>query len=80
MRHDPAREVQRQVRDVFDLVLHAGDPARAHRRGDLTEDVNQDRHVVWRQVPDDVERRVEQSEADAHGIDVVHLAELATPH
>ena len=71
------RERQRQVGDVFVGRFDAADASRADAVGRFAQQVHQDRDVVRREIPDDVEVRAEEPEPDAHRVDVSDVAERA---
>ncbi len=77
---EPAVVLHLDISNVVHIGLHAGAPASAHRDRFAIEDIGQDRNVMGREIPDDVDLTLEQPEAQARRIDVVHATEFARLH
>src|SRR5919108_654221 len=68
------------VGDVVDAWLDAGAAPSAHPLDPALQDVEEDRDVVGRQIPDDIDLALEEPEVEAGGVEVIDLTKLAARH
>src|SRR5438445_4549659 len=71
LRQDAAGELEREKRHVLQRFAEVRPAARAHLDRHFAEPVDQDRHVMWPEVPQHAHVFLEQPEVDARGFDVV---------
>ncbi len=71
LRQDTAGELEREKRHVLQGFAEVRPAARTHLHRHLAEPVDEDRYVVWPEVPQHAHVLLEQPEVDARGFDIV---------
>ncbi len=73
-------EDQWHIGYVLDAFLNTSPALGAHLERHLSQEVNHNWDIMGSQVPNDIERWAEQSQAGPHSINIVNLAKLPTPY